>query len=244
MSKQIHALLPGEDPFGQALRDHLKGKRNLFIRVHSDATSEDHIDVKYLFREFTDWPEIEKKAIALCRGKILELGSGAGSHGLYLQEQGFDITCLDFSPGSVSVMKERGVKNAVLDTYQNFGATGFDTILMLMNGIGIVGSLKGLRDFLEKAFHSILADGGQVIFDSSDLVYLLSDPGSTIHGFKNSRYYGEVRYRMEYEKTFGPGFSWLFVDFKTLSIECKKLGLKVEKIYEDDHFAYLARVFK
>ena len=242
MGKNIKTLSPDSDPFGAALWDHQQGKRNLFIKVHSDASEEDHIHVKYLFRKYSSWPVLEKKAISLCKGKILELGGGAGSHSLYLQSKGQEVHCLDFSPGAIEVMKERGVENTVFDSVDSYSGTGFDTVLLLMNGIGLVKDIKGLHSFLSKCFSQFLKPGGQLLFDSSDLVYLLSDPGSTIHAYKNKRYYGEVFYRMEYEGIFGPKFKWLFIDFNTLKGIAKKEGLIAEKLFEDDHFAYLARV--
>ncbi len=242
MAKKIIRLTRETDPFGSALLDHSKGKKNLFIKVHSDATEEDHIQVRYLFRPFDSWPELEKVAISKCKGKILEVGAGAGSHSLYLQEKGQNVTSLDFSPGAVEVMRSRGLKDVVYENFEDFQGRGYDTILLLMNGIGLVGSIVGLRSFLNKCFTQLLNQHGQLLFDSSDLVYLLSDPESNIHSYKGKRYYGEVSYRMEYQGILGPRFSWLFIDFKTLESTAKEIGLKAEKVFEDDHFAYLARI--
>jgi SAM-dependent methyltransferase len=235
-------LPPESDPFGAALLDHYNGRKNLFIKVHSDASSEDHIQVKYLFRSYSEWPKLEKRAIETCRGRILEFGAGAGSHSLYLQEKGFDVTAADHSPGAITVMQKRGVQKVIHSTAQDFEESGFDTVLLLMNGIGLVQNIKGLKAFLNKIFKSVLENKGQLLFDSSDLVYLLNDPGSRVHEIKNKRYYGEVAYKMEYENILGPKFHWLFIDFSTLKGISEGLKLKAEKIFEDDHFAYLAKI--
>ncbi len=231
-----------KDPFGNALKAHLEGRKNLFIKVHSSAASEDHIQVKYLFRDHDDWPELEKQAIKLCKGKILEIGAGAGSHALFLQNSGLDVTAVDISEGSVEVMGARGIKNIIWGSGLELELGGFDTILLLMNGIGIVESLDGLEKFLLTCFEKYLNPGGQLVFDSSDLVYLLNDQESQIHNYKESRYYGEVAYKMEFEETLGDRFHWLFIDFATLQEICLRLGFKAEKVFEDDHFAYLVKV--
>ena len=149
------------DPMGRAIADYWKTKKADRLRVFSPMFEEDEIPLTTLFRKYEDMPEIERKALDMAKGKTLDVGAGSGCHSLVLQEKGIDITAIDISPLSVETMKERGVMKVMEQDF--FTMQGkYDTILMLMNGIGIVGTLEGLSKFFRQ-LDSILALGGQVL---------------------------------------------------------------------------------
>ena len=117
----------------------------------------------------------------------------------------------------------------------------YDTILMLMNGIGIVGTLDKLPDFF-KHIDKILAQDGQLLCDSSDLCYLYEDEDGIIELPYDDKYYGELEYTMCYDDVKGEPFHWLYIDADTLRFHAEAYGFKMEIIKRGDHYDYLARI--
>ena len=180
---------------GRAIADYWKTKKADRLRVFSPMFEEDEIPLTTLFRrKYKAMPEIERKALDMATGKTLDVGAGSGCHSLVLQEKGIDVTAIDISPLSVQTMKERGVKNVLEQDF--FTLEGqFDTILMLMNGIGIVGTLERLPKFFRQ-LDNILAPGGQVLCDSSDISYVFEDENGMIDIPNEMDYYGEHSFQM------------------------------------------------
>lgn len=234
---------PKHDIMGQAgIEFLLSENRDKVIKVWSDIAETDLLPVYYLFRGFHDMPPLEKKALTLCRGRILDVGAGMGSHSLYLQEKGFDVTALEISPLSCEVMQRRGIKQHLNDDFFELkGDVKYDTILMMMNGIGLIGRINKISLFFKQAAN-ILAPGGQILLDSSDLRYLfLDDDGSMLVNL-SGRYYGEVVYKMSYEEFQGKRFPWLFIDDELLSHYAVQNGFIFEKIIDGPHYDYLGRL--
>ena len=143
---------------GRAIAEYHHTKKAEKLRVFSPMFEEDEIPVTTLFRNYEDMPEIERAALNMAKGRTLDVGAGAGCHSLVLQQRGLDVTAIDISPLSVETMKERGIHKAKRQDF--FTLEGkFDTILMLMNGIGIVGSLERMPVFFTQ-LDKILAPGG------------------------------------------------------------------------------------
>lgn len=224
------------DPIGQAILDYAKNKKPFDIIVSSDICEDDIIPIEVLFRSLKDMPEIEKKALKLCKGKVLDVGAGAGIHCQELIKNGLSTHALDSSQGSIEYLKNIGV-SSTLSSFESFDSkTKFDTILMLMNGIGIAGTLANLEKTLLKA-KSLLQDGGQLICDSSDIRYLYEDEDGSMWMDLNSEYYGNFRFQMHYKKISGPWFDWLYVDYDNLHRVATKVGFKSVKIMEqENHF--------
>ncbi|MDX2250093.1 MAG: class I SAM-dependent methyltransferase [Bacteroidia bacterium] len=226
------------DPFGQAMRDYFRGNLSARVQVFSDLAEEDHIPVKYLFRSFSQMPEWEKRALEECRGKVLDIGAGAGSHALELQHSGLEVTALDISPGAVEIMRQRGVQKVVNANIWELSGERYDTLLMLMNGVGLVGDLKGLNKFLVFA-RSLLKPGGQLLLDSSDVAYLFESENAAP---PNPVYYGIISYQMVYKNVLGETFDWLYVDFPRLTRHARAHGFHCELLLNGPHFEYLARL--
>jgi hypothetical protein len=224
------------DPIGQAILDYAKNKKPFDIIVSSDICEDDIIPIEVLFRSLKDMPEIEKKALKLCKGKVLDVGAGAGIHCQELIKNGLSTHALDSSQGSIEYLKNIGV-SSTLSSFESFDSkTKFDTILMLMNGIGIAGTLANLEKTLLKA-KSLLQEGGQLICDSSDIRYLYEDEDGSMWMDLNSEYYGNFRFQMHYKKISGPWFDWLYVDYDNLHQVATKVGFKSVKIMEqENHF--------
>ena len=230
------------DIFGLCCKDYWNGIKTAKITVKSDLAETDKLPAKYLFRGYDKMPEHEKKALALVRGDILDIGACAGSHSLYLQELGYHVTSLDLSPGCCEVMKLRGLKNVVCEDIYKFKNKTFDTILLLMNGIGIAGTLPNLPNLLEH-LRSLLNPGGKIVFDSSDLQYLYLDEDGSIKIPLADRYYGEIIYSLEYNKQKSGKFNWFFIDPYTIEAIAGECNLKMQFIAEGPHYDYVACLY-
>ena len=229
------------DPMGRAIAEYQKTKTAERLRVFSPMFEEDEIPLRTLFRSFEEMPEIERKALGMAKGKVLDVGAGAGCHSLALQERGFNVTAIDISPLSVETMHLRGVRDVREQDFFTLDGS-FDTILMLMNGIGIVGTLKRLPEFFRHLDH-ILAPGGQLLCDSSDIICLFEDEDGHFD-YPGTNYYGEQVFRMQYKDTVGEPFPWLYIDKDSLAEEVRKNGFLMEIVAEGDHHDYLARIMR
>lgn len=235
-------ILPeNKDPMGTAIYDFFKNGKAARLRVFSSQFDEDEIPVATLFRSYNEMPPIEQTALRLSTGKILDVGAGSGCHTLALREMGKDATAIDISPLSVKVMKERGLNAMPVNLFDPLFCESFDTILMLMNGSGIIGKLEHLGDFFQR-MKLLLRPGGCVLMDSSDLKYLFEEEDGSYLIDLAGDYYGEIDFRMQYKQVKGDTFDWLYIDFDTLSLYAAQYGFKAEMVEEGSHYAYLAKL--
>lgn len=241
---QSPLLPPDKDPMGAAIADYFANGKATKLRVFSSMFDEDEIPVKQLFRSFEEMPELEQEALRMSTGKILDVGAGSGCHSLALQEMGKEVKAIDISPLSVETMKKRGVRDASLQNFfgEQFNGS-FDTILMLMNGAGIVGKIANLGFFFQ-TIKRLLAPGGCLLMDSSDLRYIFEDEEGNIDIDPEDGYYGEVDFSMKYKNVKGHSFDWLYIDYQTLCLHAAQNGFKAEKIREGEHYDYLAKISK
>ena len=236
-------LSPNNDPMGAAIRDYqIKGKASR-LRVLSSMFDEDEMPVAHLFRTFNQMPRLEQKALSMAKGRVLDIGAGAGCHALVLQERGLEVKAIDISPLSCEVMKERGVKDAECVNLFNPQLQGkYDTLLLLMNGTGIAGKLNRLSMLLNR-LKELLAEGGQILIDSSDLKYIYENEDGSMDIDLNAPYYGEVDYQMQYKNIKGEPFDWLYTDPMLLASISKQCGLNCEIVEEGENYDFLARLF-
>jgi len=231
------------DPHEMAFADYMSGDEFATIIVNSNKTSPEEVAVGYFFRSFDEMPELEQKALSLCNGRVLDVGAGAGSHALHLQEKGLEVVALEIKLGLVEVMKERGVKNVVYSDIYKFEDETFDTLLLMMNGIGFTADFKGLKEFLQHA-HKLLNRGGKIILDSSDILYMYEEEDGSYLIDLNEEYYGQLEYFFEYKGKKGEKFKWLFIDFQQLATFAEEAGFDCEFVFEDEHYNYLASLTK
>ena len=225
----------GGDPIGKAILNYAEDRKPADIIVKSEICEDDIIPLEVLFRPFDEMPELEQIALETARGRVLDVGAGAGAHAKYLTELELDVECIDISKGAVEYLLDMEYKARQIDFF-DLKNEKYDTILMLMNGIGIAGTLGNLEKTLLQA-KSLLAPGGQILCDSSDIKYLYEDEDGSMLIDLNSEYYGNFRFQMKYKGEVGPWFDWLYVDFDNLFKIAKKVGLKASKVFDkDDHF--------
>lgn len=230
------------DPLGAACRDYLAGDKKAQIIVQSDVVEDVVLPVEYLFRSFNQMPELEKMALTLSRGKILDVGAGAGTHALHLQQSNKQVYANEISAAACNVMQQRGVKHILQqDFYTLPEQEKFDTILMLMNGIGIAQETANLNRFFDK-IKSLLAPKGCLLVDSSDIRYLFEDEDGSLLINLNAEYYGEISYAMSYKDIKGKSFKWLFIDDELLKYYAEQNGLKMEKVADGHHYDYLSKL--
>lgn len=237
-----------KDPMGAAIADYWRHGAAGRLRVFSPDFDEDEMPVDNLFREFDEMPPLEQQALRLATGRILDVGAGAGCHTIALEDMGRDVTAIDISPLSVATMRDRGIGRVLEQDFWDV-AERYDTILMLMNGIGIVGTLDALPRFFAH-IDGILADGGRVVVDSSDVSYVYEEDDGTCCLRRNAdgimvfpdtgRYYGEYVYSMQYKRIRGEEFPWLYIDYDTLRRVAEDCGFDAELVAEGEHYDYLA----
>jgi len=231
----------GSDPLGAAVEAYWKGNRQAAIHVFTDQADPDELPASYLFRAYEEMPEREQFALTCCSGKVLDVGAGAGSHALALQQKGADVTALEISARAAQVAEERGVKENLVGDFFSLPPQPFQTLLFLMNGIGIAGTLERLPLFLETC-KKWLAPGGQILIESSDILYLYEEEDGSVLLDLNSGYYGELTYVMAFEKERGAPFPWLFIDFDLLQQYAAEAGLQAELLLQEEDAHYLARL--
>ncbi|MBN1924993.1 MAG: SAM-dependent methyltransferase [Prolixibacteraceae bacterium] len=233
---------PEYDPLGFAIFNYYRNKDNTPVLVTSKIVEDEALPPDYFFREYADMPLLERIALKKCRGKILDIGAGAGCHSLFLQNKGYDITSLELSMMCCEVISGRGINKVVNRDIFDFDGDRFDTLLLLMNGVGIAGTLDGLKELL-KQLKKLLNPGASILLDSSDLIYLhMNKSGELEFDINSSNYYGEIEYQLKYKEIIGEPFSWLFIDNVLLSEIAEECGFVTKVIEYGPHYDYLAEL--
>ncbi|WP_412477091.1 class I SAM-dependent methyltransferase [Flavobacterium sp. TBRC 19031] len=231
-----------KDLFGQAILDYQTQNTPEDLITETNISEADDMSVSYLFRSYNEMPKIEKKALQLAKGKILDVGCGAGSHSLYWQEKGFDVTAIDISQKAINACQLRGIKNARVQNLLAIENEKFDTIALLMNGTGIFGTLAETSKYLQK-LKSLLSPNGQILIDSSDIIYMFDQDEDGAYIVPAEGYYGELTFTVSYKGQTEDTFPWLYLDYNTLQNAAHANGLQCELLLQGNHFDYLAKLF-
>ena len=241
-----------KDLFGKAILDFQTNNSPEDLITETSISEADEMSVAYLFRSYDEMPKLEQKALQLAKGKVLDVGCGAGSHSITLQnDRNLDVTSIDISPNAIQACQLRGLKNAKVQDIMTLENEKFDTILLLMNGTGIFGTLKETPNFLQK-LKSLLNPNGQILIDSSDIIYMFDDdeevgkwiasPVQPSASSPGEGYYGELTFTVSYKNETEETFPWLYLDYNTLQNAAFANGLQCELILEGEHFDYLAKL--
>lgn len=231
-----------KDLFGKAILDFQTNNSPENLITETSISEEDEMSVAYLFRTYEEMPKLEQKALQLAKGKTLDVGCGAGSHGLYLQnEKNIDVTSIDISEKAIQACLLRGLKNTRVQNVLDLKNETFDTITLLMNGTGIFGTIKNTPNFLQK-LKSLLNENGQILIDSSDIIYMFDEDEDGGKWLPSNEYYGELEFNITYKGEKENAFPWLYLDYNTLQNAAHDNGLKCELIMEGEHYDYLAKL--
>jgi len=216
VNNQINTSTIMKDLFGKAILDFQTNNAPEDLITETSISEADEMSVAYLFRSFEDMPDLEQKALELAKGKTLDVGCGAGSHALYLQnERQLDVTSIDISPNAIEACQLRGLKNTRVQNLLDIENETFDTIILLMNGTGIFGTLSETTKYLQK-LKSLLNPNGQVLIDSSDIIYMFDDDEDGGKWIPGNGYYGELTFTVSYKNETEDTFPWLYLYYKTL----------------------------
>jgi len=239
-----------KDLFGKAILDFQTNTSTEDLITETNISEADEMSVAYLFRSYEEMPKLEQTALQLSKGKILDVGCGAGSHSLYLQDKGLEVTAIDISENAIKACHLRGLHNAkvqnILDVENDPSESEqakqkFDTILLLMNGTGIFGTLSDTSKYLQK-LKSLLTPNGQIFIDSSDIIYMFDEEEDGSKWVPSDNYYGELTFTISYKNETEKPFPWLYLDYNTLQNAAHANGLQCELILEGEHFDYLAKL--
>jgi 2-polyprenyl-3-methyl-5-hydroxy-6-metoxy-1,4-benzoquinol methylase len=231
-----------KDLFGKAILDYQTQNSPEDLITETSISEADEMSVAYLFRSFAEMPQLEQKALLLATGKVLDVGCGAGSHALYLQEKGFDVTAIDISANAIKTCELRGLKKAKVQDIMQLEGDQYDTILLLMNGAGMCGRLKNISNFLQK-LKTLLTDSGQILVDSSDIIYMFDEDEDGAKWIPTDvDYYGEVVFDITYKGEKENAFDWMYIDYNTLQNAAVANGFQCEVVLEGEHFDYLAKL--
>ncbi len=224
------------DVLGQALFDHYHHRSKSKLFIHNQYGEKETMPIAAFFRDEDDIPDIEWLALERCEGKVLDIGAGAGSHALILQEKGVEVFAMDISPLAIDVMSARNVANVIKADIFQYQQQKYDTLLLLMNGIGLAGTMEKLKTLLLHC-KNLLNNGGKLLFDSSDISYLYE--GKSL---PDDRYYGEINYQYEYKKQKTEWFQWLYIDEHSMKKIAESIGFEMEVLLEDEFGQYLAQL--
>jgi SAM-dependent methyltransferase len=232
-----------EDAFGHEILDHHEGKPALEIVERDDGYVSASSGPRLYFAPYEEWWKCESKAMSHVRGRVLDVGYGAGRHALYLQERGHDVLGIDLSPLAVQVSRERGVKDArVLPLSQVGSKLGtFDTILMLGNNFALFGTPGRARRMLRR-FHRITLATGRVVAQTRD-PYRTSDPDHLEYHERNrrrGRMPGQARIRILYRRYRTPWFDFLMVSQDEMKTLLEGTGWNIERIIDETDGIYVA----
>jgi precorrin-6B methylase 2 len=230
---------PSHDPLGAMMLDYFRGNINACVEIESTDLVMTPMRGKTMFRQYSEMGDLEQYALELCRGKILDVGAGSGCHSLYLQNTGKDVEALDISPGCIETMSRRRIEKLMHQNVYSLEKRKYTTLLMLMNGLGICGTLDGLNLFFQVAKNIVVA-GGQIIADSTDLRSLNegTEKASQVGGC-----FIETEFIMRYHNIMSEPFKWLYVDFMTLQTLAEVNGFQCERLKTDQDGRYLVKIF-
>ena len=223
-------------PYAQAIRDYFNYEFKAKLLLDTSYGIQEEMPVETLFRNEDDFTALETYALSLCRGKILDVGAGVGASSLVLQNRGFDLTALEVEAPLAEIMMERGIQKVICKNVFEYEEQNFDTVLMMMNGIGLVGTIQGLKDFLEHS-KKLVSPSGQILLDSSNISYFYQDRGKP-----GAHYFGEIGYCYQYQDKKGKWFNWLYIDSERLQDIAWQHGWYAQILYEDETDQYLARL--
>lgn len=231
-----------KDLFGKAILDYQTNNSPENLWTETTISSLDEMPIDYLFRDYDEMPPVEKKALDLAKGRILDVGAGGGSHSIILQEKGKDVIALEISPNAAKACELRGVKKVVqMDFLDYTSEEKFDTILLLMNGTGIFQYINRIGKFLDK-LKSLLKPEGQIFLDGTDLIYMYESEEDGGVWIPDGKYYGEVDFTVHYKGETDETFPWLYLDFETLKNAANLHGLECTIVLNGDEYNYLAKM--
>jgi len=231
------------DAFGRALHAYALGRRDAATIIERDDGLLDVDPCAGYFAPAEDWPERQRKVMALARGRVLDIGCGAGRHALYLQARGHEVVGIDESPLAVALCRERGLRHSkVLRVTKVAAGMGrFDTLLMLGNNFGLFGNPRRGR-WLLRRLSCLCGQGARLIAESLDL-RKTDDPVHLAYHARNrqrGRPPGQVHIRVRYRQYVNPWFEYWLAAREEMVALTEGTGWVVNQVIADNGPAYVA----
>ena len=229
-------------PFAKALLAFHRGDSSArFVITREDGFAQD-VPVSTFFAD-DEFSYLESRALASCRGDVLDVGAGAGRHSLALRRLGHEVTSIELEPECEVILRSRGLEEIIIGDIMSWNNQRFDTVLMLMNGIGMIGTPAKLDQFLS-TLPSLLKPDGFLLCDSID-VGLSDNPTHVAYreaNVKAGRAPGQQSFRISFEGESGQSFEWLHLSPEALALHCAKMGLTATVLHQASNGHYLACV--
>ena len=230
-----------QDIFGLALYSYWKGNHKTKYKIINDVSHIESDSLQRYFITYNKFPLIEKKALKHAKGKILDVGCGAGRHIIYFQNKKFDIIGVDSSKLAVKVCKERGCRNVIVSNILNLKLKNksFDTILLFGNNIGIGGNLNGIKKLLKK-LRSLAKKDGLLLLSSFDVKATKDKKYFSYHkrNLELGRHIGQLKLRLGYKNKFSDWFNWIHIEPHTLKKIASECKWKSERTYKGKNGRY------
>jgi len=241
-------LKPQEDAFGQEMWAYYKGEEAFEIVERDDGYFNASPKGPGLyFLQYEDWDPIEKKAMEFVKGRVLDIGCGAGRHSLYLQKMGFDVLGIDSSPLAIRVCRLRGLKRARVMSIEelNFKPNSFDAVIMLGSNFGLFGSFEKAKRLLKK-LHRMTSEKALIVASTRDTYKTDIADHLEYHKLnkKRGRMAGQLRVRIRFRKCVGRWFDYLIVSKKEMEEILKGTGWKIKEFIDSGNSAYIAAIEK
>jgi SAM-dependent methyltransferase len=237
------------DAQGQQLLAQLKsGIPTAEIIERDDGYIDTGAEPGLYFGDYKDWWPLERRAIRAAKGRVLDIGCGAGRHALYLQRTGLDVTGIDASPGAVQVCRARGLRRVLLrpiSDVHRFKRSTFDTVLMLGDNFGLLGSFHRARRLLGALYRITSFDGCLIVGTRNPL--RTTNPHHLEYqrrNLKRGRMPGQIRFRVRFEMSIGPWMDYLFVSPEEMKSILDGTGWEIYKLLESGGSNYFAIIRK
>jgi SAM-dependent methyltransferase len=238
---------PEKDAFGNALYDHFRHRPACAVVERDDGYTDVERDLHHYFADYKHWPRIEQRAIKLARGRVLDVGAGAGRHSLHLQKTGCRVTAIDVSPLALKVCRLRGVKDCRLVSLFDFKTRGpeFDAVIMFGNNFAVFGSRSRARKAL-KALYRQTTPGAVILGEVVDPYRTDNRAHLRYHRLnrERGRMGGQVRIRIRYHEHTGLWFDYFFVSPAELEVIVKGIGWRVARYFKDSGPVYIVCLVK
>jgi len=237
-----------KDAYGQEVWAYLNDKKSFEVVERDDGFVDFSSGAKAYFAEFKDWPKHQKQGIKFAKGRVLDIGNGAGRVTLYLQKKGLKVTAIDNSPLAIKVCEERGVKDArvlPIEKIEIFEPSTFDSVVMYGNNFGLFGNPKKAKELLKKLYR-ITTPKALIIAESNDPYKTDDSVHLSYHKLnrKRGRMAGQLKIRIRFRNYTGDWFDYLLVSKNEMKDILKDTGWKVRKFVDSEKFMYIAIVEK
>lgn len=244
---KIKTLKPEQDAFGQEIWAYYKGRDSFEIIERDDGYFDASTGPKMYFSEYENWSLQEKRAMEFVKGRVIDVGCGAGRHSLHLQKKGFDVLGIDNSPLAIKVCKLRGLKKAKVMSIEDvdFKPNSFDTIIMMGNNFGLFGSFKRARSLL-KRFHKMTSKNAIIIAETRD-PYKTDNPAHLEYqkfNRKRGRMSGQLRIKVRFGRYVTNWFDYLIVSREEMKEILRGTGWEVKEFVDSGDSSYIAIIEK